>query len=60
MDASIDADMGGSSLTVFRALQRRVWERGVQIGDPGACIGSSGSNASASLAEGAKSTVGTT
>nr|GFD42504.1 hypothetical protein [Tanacetum cinerariifolium] len=43
--------------TVFRALRRRVWERGMLIGDPGACIGLLGSNASASLAEGARSTV---
>nr|GEZ15775.1 hypothetical protein [Tanacetum cinerariifolium] len=49
MRASIDADMGGSGLTVFHALQRRVWERRMLIGDPGACVGSSASNASVSL-----------
>nr|GFB23387.1 hypothetical protein [Tanacetum cinerariifolium] len=28
MHASIDADMDGSSLTVFRALRRRIWKGG--------------------------------
>nr|GEY61943.1 hypothetical protein [Tanacetum cinerariifolium] len=59
MHASIDADMGGSGLTVFRALRRCVWERGILIGDPGVCIGSPASNASVSPAERTRSTIGT-
>nr|GEY12928.1 hypothetical protein [Tanacetum cinerariifolium] len=59
MHASMDADMGGSGLTVFRALRRRVWEKEILIGDPGACVGSSASNASVSPAERTRSTIGT-
>nr|GEW90937.1 reverse transcriptase domain-containing protein [Tanacetum cinerariifolium] len=46
-------------LTVFRALRRRVWEKGILIGDPGACVGSSTSNASVSPAERTRSPIGT-
>nr|GEX98497.1 reverse transcriptase domain-containing protein [Tanacetum cinerariifolium] len=59
MHASIDADMGGSGLTVFCALRRRIWENGILIGDPGACVGSSASNASVSPAERTRSPIGT-
>ncbi|GKF89646.1 hypothetical protein Tco_0263609, partial [Tanacetum coccineum] len=31
MRASMDADIGGSGLTVFRALRRRVWAKGILI-----------------------------
>nr|GEZ59316.1 hypothetical protein [Tanacetum cinerariifolium] len=59
MHAFIDADMGGSGLTVFCALRRHVWERGILIGDPGACVVSSDSSASVSPTRRTRSTIGT-